>query len=236
VPDATIEEIGSVWGNAWQKTKKRAFFSSFLKRHVGFADGPGFVYAFDYASTGVPFFKKFNLQGVAPANGGAVIDLGTVCRSAACAGNAGNTGIVADYEMPLATNVKFVDLDAFAKVGKMSFGDAEMDETDQNLWLVNTFQNALISVDVSANAAASLPGTVKQYLISTLPGLPTCNGGILRPWALKFSDGKGYLGLVCDASTSKQAVDLQPRNRTSGRKYASALAILGKYLGGGCAF
>jgi hypothetical protein len=223
VLDATISEVGSVWGNAWQKNKKRAFFSSFLKRHVGFADGPGYVYAFDYAATGVPLLKKFNLQGVTPNNGGAAIDLGSICRSSACASNAGNTGVAADYEMPTTTNVKFVDIDAFAKVGKMSFGDAEMDETDNTLWLVNTFQNALISVDVSANAAASLPGTVKQYPIAGITGLPTCTGGVLRPWALKFSNGKGYLGLVCDASVSKQAVDLQafivsfnPSNPTAG--------------------
>ncbi len=193
--DATIDQVGSVWGLAFQKNQQRLFAASFLKRHSGFAEGPGYVYILDYSSGTGTLADTFNLQGVTPANGGANIDLGSIDRTSS-----------ADYILNDDPSMRSIDLDAFGKVGKMSFGDAEMDQATNTLWLVNLYQNALISVDVSGNSA-SVPGPVNQYLISSMSP-PSCTGGSLRPFALKFMNGKGYLGCVCDASISQNDTDL----------------------------
>ena len=76
------------------------------------------------------------------------------------------------------------------------------------LWAVNLFQKALIKIDVSGSPA-SLPGTVNQYLLASLPGYPTSTTGVLRPFGLSFHGGKGYLGVVADASISKVNTDLK---------------------------
>ena len=63
-------------------------------------------------------------------------------------------------------------------------------------------------IDVSNPDATQLPGPITQYAIVGAPGIPACAGGELRPWALEFDHGLGYLGAVCDGSVSGNANDL----------------------------
>ena len=70
---ATTEEIGSVWGSAYQRSQERLFNATFLKRHTGMADGPGYVYYFNVNPDNgnlVGGINSFNLEGVSPANVG----------------------------------------------------------------------------------------------------------------------------------------------------------------------
>jgi SdrD B-like domain len=191
--DAIASQVGTVWGEAYYKTQKHYYFSTFLKRHSGMADGPGYIYNFDYSGATPTLTGKFNLQGATPVNGGAAIDLGTVTRTGS-----------ADYVLPSNKANPSIDLDAFGKVGTMSFGDIDMQPNTGFLWAVNLFQKALIRIDVSGNPA-TLPTGIEQYILSGLPGYPTTTTGVLRPWALAFNDGKGYLGVVNDASTGTDA-------------------------------
>lgn len=194
--DAIISQVGSVWGEAYYKTQKHFYFGTFLKRHCGIADGSGYIYNFDYSGTTPSYTGKFNLQGATPINGGAAIDLGSVTRTGS-----------SDYTLPSDKTLANVDLDAFAKVGAISFGDIDMQPGSGYLWAVNLYQKALIRIDVSDNPT-SLPTDVSQYILSTLPGYPTSSTGTLRPWGLAFNAGKGYLGLVADASISQNDNDL----------------------------
>lgn len=221
---AAVSEIGSVWGLAWQANKKRLFGATVLKRHVGIRDGLGYVYVFDQSQHPAgSLVSSFNLQGVAPTNGGAAIDLGSVCRDATCANQAGNTGVASDYVLPDDRTQPSVDLDAFFKVGRVGFGDADMEPYSNTLWLINAYQKALISVDASNNDPKALPGVVKQYPLADLAGLPACQGGELHPWGLGFNRGVGYMGLSCDATSSKNSGDLHayivsfdPQNASAG--------------------
>ena len=194
---ANIATVGSVWGVAVQPDVRRVFTSAFLKRHVGLGPlGLGGVYVLDYG-TGTPTVSgSFNLQSVVPANGGSAIDFGSVNRSGS-----------ADYTLP-TKGLPSIDLDAFDKVGKVGYGDADIDEVGKKLWLVNLNQRALISVDVSGTTG-SLPGVVNQYLLSSLAGAPSCNNGVLRPFGLGFKDGKGYLGCECTAENGGTSADLK---------------------------
>lgn len=200
---ATTNDIGSTWGLAYAKKSKLLFAATYLKRHVGMGDGPGFVYYFNFSGSTTPTASagKFDLQGVTPANGGSTIDLGTVCRTASCTTTGGTS---ASFVLG-AAGAQNIDYDAFTKVGTISYGDADVDEATGKLWLVNLYQKALISVDISGN---TLPGTVNQYPLSNIPGFPACASGTARPFALAFRKGVGYVGIVCDAGTSQNKADL----------------------------
>ena len=187
---ATFEDIGSTWGEAYQKEKKRLFLAAMLRRHSGLAHGLDAIYVFDYTSS-PPTLSHFNLQGVSG------VDLGSVTRNNNC--NADGT-IQDDYSLCNAKKPNR-DLDVYAKVGKVGYGDIDMSEDGNYLWAVNLKQRSLIKIDVSGD---TLPGTVTEYD----PTYPSCPGGVLRPWALKFYMGKGYLGAVCDASTSNNDDDI----------------------------
>lgn len=230
--DTTIQQTGSTWGKAFHKEKQRLFTTAMLQRHIGFAPGtgPGHVFVVDYpAGANANYLGSIDLQGITPVNGGAAIDLGSICRDSGCASDAGNTGEANDYILGDAIDTPNVDLDAFAKVGKISYGDIDLDQATDTLWLVNLKQKGLISMDVSGEFA-DLPSTVNQYLIESLPNAPSCTGGELRPWALAIHRGHGYLGVVCDAAVSQQAADMtshvlqfNPNNPTAG--FTSVLNI-----------
>ena len=208
---ATTEAIGSVWGSAYQRSQERLFNATFLKRHTGMADGPGYVYYFNVNPDNgnlVGGINSFNLEGVSPANVGSAlggtgtIQLGSICRDGSCGSPA------SDYTLPANPADPSVDLDAFGKVGKISFGDIDLQEDGNTLWMtnVNSDQLSLISVDVSG---ANPLGTVNRYLLDNMGGVPSCTNGEPRIWALKFHKGRGYLGLICDASISQNSSDLE---------------------------
>ena len=206
--DAQMWQTGSIWGLGYQNSSQKMFVSTMLKRHVGLGpQGSGGVYVLDYSDpVAATLAHSFTLQGVTPSNGGAAIDLGSVNRTVV-AGTI-SAGAAGDYELPADGANPSRDMDAFAKIGKMAFGDADVDERGNSLWLVNLYQRALVQVAVNGNVT-TLPGQVNQYPIVGASGVPTCVNGELRPWALGFRAGTGYLGAVCDASTSQSRNDLQ---------------------------
>ena len=225
---ASINSIGSVWASAYRNATSRLYTASFIKRHVGLLDGPGYVYVIDNAGTTPGVVGSFNLQGVAG------IDVGSVCRDATCASAPGNTGIASDYTLSTDKTQPNIDLDAYNKVGRASFGDMAMTEDDREIWVVNTYEfggadgRSLIRIQIDEDYVPSdngpVPGAVTNYRLATLPGLPGCGGtGVLRPWAVQFNDSYGYMGAVCDASISDEDSDLtayilrfDPKNASAG--------------------
>lgn len=202
---AQARQVGAVWGTAFQKAQKRYFFASFVKRHVAFGpQGIGGVYIADPSGSTYGITGSFSLQGVVPANGGSALDLGTVNRS--------GTNSTADNFVESTPGNPNRDLNAFVKVGTAGFGDIDIDEARQTLYLVNMNQRRLVTLDVSGGtaslnnaSAATLGPLTKAYDILSLPGIPTAQGGQLRPWGLKIYKGRGYLGVVADASQQTNA-------------------------------
>ena len=208
-PIATHEQVGTVWGEARDKNKDRFFFSTLLKRHVGFGPkGVGGIYIIDKTGSGYALGGSFDLQGVVPNNTATAIDLGSVTRN--------TTTTSDDNYVPSGTNLGQPgrDLDAFAKVGKVAFGDMDIDDATNRLFAVNLNQRSIITVDVSGGTstlnnatAATLKPLTNSYNIIGATGVPTCTSGELRPWGLKIYKGRGYLGVVCDGSTSQTPAD-----------------------------
>ncbi|MEM7336750.1 MAG: SdrD B-like domain-containing protein, partial [Chloroflexota bacterium] len=211
--DAQIANLGTVWGGGFNSEKGHLYLASFLKRHVAFAESPAHVYLMDYSNDlAASQVLSFSLQNVAPANGGVNIDLGSVCRQSESDGDPNPAcdplgELASEYVLPDALPDTSRDLDAFDKVGKISFGDIDLGPDFDTLWLINLNQQALISVDVSGLPTTAV-SDVNQYPLTTLPGAPTCNLGEYRPWAIKFNDGMGYIGAVCSAENGGAPSDL----------------------------
>ncbi|MEM7134157.1 MAG: SdrD B-like domain-containing protein [Chloroflexota bacterium] len=209
--DAGSDEMGATWANTHSANDGRLYSAAVLKRHVGLGPLANFngtdtytvdgVYVTAYSAAGGNFnagSPGFTLQGVTPANGGSSIDLGTVQRTVDSNGTLDD-----DYEIRAGRSV---DLDAFAKVGTVGFGGADI-APDGALWLVNLNQRQLIRVDTAGlptDGSAAPSGNVTAYPISD----PGCANGDYRPWALNFYGGNGYLGIVCSAETSQNQADL----------------------------
>lgn len=199
---ATQAQVGSVWGMGYQKTHNRYFFSSFLKRHTGLGpQGVGGVYMANLSGANYALSGSFTLQGVTPSNSGTALDMGTVNRV--------STPNTSDFYLATGSDAAGRDMDAFGKAGKVGFGDIEVDDRNQQLVLVNLNQRRLVTVDISGTtaslnnaSAATLGPLTRAYDILTLPGVPACVSGQLRPFALKIYKGRGYLGVVCDASAT----------------------------------
>lgn len=205
-----VADLGAVWGAAYHPTSENVFLSSLMRRHSGFANGPGYIYVVQDNN----LIQSVNLHGILPTNGGGAINLGSVCRRNATDGDTNaacdplNAGLASDYELPINPATPNVDLDAFNAVGKVSFGDIDITEDGKTLWAVNLKQRALISVDISADGTIATDD-VSQYLLTTLSSLPVCRNGVFRPWALEFNDGAGYLGGVCSAENGGGLADLK---------------------------
>ncbi|HHH53012.1 MAG TPA: DUF11 domain-containing protein, partial [Bacteroidetes bacterium] len=195
-----LSNVGAVWGLAYVKPQKKIFAASFLKRHVAIKNGLGYIFVIDPVTENV--VGGFDLQGASPTNGGSAMDMGSVCRSGSCGSPA------SDYELNPNQGHPDIDIDAFAKVGKVGFGDIDYDANNDLIWGVNLKQRRLFSIDVSGTNYSSMPSTLKAWNILSMPGVPSCSGGELRPWGLTIHDGKGYLGFVCDGSTSNSDSDV----------------------------
>lgn len=175
--------LGSVWGKAYQKNKKRLFVSSMLQRHIGFKENSSTIYVVDYSnnSTDDSKVENFSIQGRTPSNSTIPIDLGSVDRVTN-----------SNYTLSNSPTAHNIDFDAYSKVGKISYGGIDIDENNNTLWLVNLHQKGIISIDISKETTelSSSSTTINQYLIKDIPNAPICKNGELRPWALKIHEGQ----------------------------------------------
>jgi len=202
---ATYKDIGTTWGIAYQKTQKRIFAATVVKRGSPMRKGTGYIYVVD--NSGMNPVIGFDLNGTTTTDS-SVVDLGNVCRGGGCENDPGYDGVESHYLLYDDSAQHSYDIDGAAKTGKASFGDIDMQPGTDYLWAVNLNQRTLMRIDVSNPDASQLPGPVTQYAIVGAPGIPVCTGGELRPWALEFDHGLGYLGTVCDGSASGNANDL----------------------------
>ncbi len=210
---ATQEQTGSLFGLALQKKQQRYFAAAILKRAVEVGpQGLGGIYVFEKSGVNFSLTGSFTLQGVTPANGGGVLDFGTVTRNKITPSN--NNYLANNGNWPGESR----DIDAYAKVGTVAYGDIEADPNSNKIYMVNLFQRRLIVFDASAatatlNAASTttLAPFTTAYDITALPGMPapTGAGNNIRPYAVKIYKGVGYLGVVSDAMATQNAGHLR---------------------------
>jgi trimeric autotransporter adhesin len=98
-----------------------------------------------------------------------------------------------------AKTAQSADAQGFTAVGKVGMGGMDISEDGNSLYFMNLFQKKLHVLNLSS---------LSQSAEVAIPD-PGCENGSTRPWAVKIYKGYAYVGVVCDASTSKSAGDLR---------------------------
>ncbi|AYQ33340.1 SdrD B-like domain-containing protein [Runella sp. SP2] len=176
---ATASQIGSSFGIAWDRKNKKMLVSAFAKRHVGFGPlGEGGIYQVDYSS-GAPVVSNWldvKTLGIPVDN----VGTGTTIADRNI-----SRGLVGDK---LA---KSLDAAGYTAVGKTSIGNIEFNKNADTLFFVNLTNRTIYAINVGTK---TLAGT---YPPPTVAGC----AGTFRIFALKYHEGKLFMGGVCDGTT-----------------------------------
>ncbi len=179
---AVGEQMGAVWGLAYQRQSQQLFSAAVVKRHTGLGPlGTGGIYMTDFSATnpGTQSFVDLNTLGI-------------------------NTGV--DPHQGLTGNKTEASADAqtFGEVAKTGLGDMDISTDGNTLYVLNLNQREIVALEIGNPPATPSLAQVSTFAIPN----PGCSNGDYRPWALKYYAGSLYLGMVCSAETSQSAADL----------------------------
>ncbi len=192
---ANASEVGSIWGNAYNKFTKRIFMSAVLRRYAGLGPmGLGGIYTLDVTNPSAPVVSPFiNVTAL-----GAVIDdpSNPVLSNAA-------RGLDGNKTTPSH------DPGTISQIGRAGIGDLDISADGNTLWFVSLHDKKLYSVDITAyNADGLTKPTAANTQAFAIPD-PGCTGGTYRPYGLAVKDGEVFVGVVCDAGVSQNKSDMR---------------------------
>ena len=183
---ASMNQIGTTFGLAYNRAAKQAFFAAYMKKHSKF--GPG----------GTGAIYQVNL------NNGAVseyVNLNTLYGANTAGANPHNT---ADYN----TDNGNATWDA---VGKISFGGMATNvglsgvEDFSRLYAMNLANKTLY--EIPTNTTPTTANIRTSAFPATMPGCANAND--VRPFAVTYYENQIYVGAVCSANSSDSASDLK---------------------------
>lgn len=182
-----IGGLGSAYGLAWQATRQSMYIGAYHKRYSGFgANGPDAIYQYDLAGNQTGVIELDALLGGTNTAGADVHDFVTL-----------NNGEVMDLGTFNAS---------FDGVGKLSFGDLEMSGDMTTLYVVNLFDRKIYAIDVT-------DGVATNASIANSWDVPDPSGtGIHRPFALKWHQGKLWVGMVTEDAANAYVYSLDVLN------------------------
>lgn len=181
-------DIGTVWATAWQRQSNKLISVSLLKRHAALGPlGIGGIYVTDpTTATSTAYFDASQYLTLASPT-----DLSALSART----------------LPQSYTTASVDAEAFRLVGKVGLGGATFTPTEDKLWVVNLHEKTLVSVSTGAPLRAASSLTPDAFVSYAIPQSFTT--GVNRPWAVSYHLGKLYVGVVNDASISRQRADLK---------------------------
>ncbi|WP_158549995.1 SdrD B-like domain-containing protein [Runella aurantiaca] len=193
---ATASQVGTVWGEAYNKSTQKLFMSATLKRHSGLGPlGLGGIYVTDWADPINPITTSW-LSVTSLTVSGVPINVGSVPVN-----GAGGRGLSTDPTQPSRDSI------AFTQAAKIGIGGIALSDDGNTLFFTNLFDAKLYKVDMTTyNTSGTNPTTATSIDVF---GSTSCPGGTIRPWATKFYKGDVYVGAVCDAQTSGNKSDLR---------------------------
>lgn len=173
-------ELGTVWGTAYQRESRSIFAAAFTKRHTGYGPGGlGAIYRIDRASGAVSPFLDF--AALFPGSVGAD---------------------------PHAPGDFFNDTSAWDGVGKTAFGDIEISEDEQTLFIVALGDRKLYRVPIGTPPTPPALADIVAYTLPTPADCPTPDIN-LRPGGLGRFNGQIYVGLTCTGESTGSTADLR---------------------------
>ncbi|MEL6660614.1 MAG: SdrD B-like domain-containing protein, partial [Bacteroidota bacterium] len=181
-PLADANNIGSTYGVAYQRSTRSLYVAAYMKRHTGFKSQgkTGIIYRVQNPNSANPTVIEY-------------IDfdaLGIPTKPLSGDPHPADGASVMLWEQ---------DSDSWDWVGKLSFGDLDISDDQQDLYVVNLFDRTLYRFP-----AKSTPYTAADAGLVTAIDLPQpCVDGIdFRPFGLGVYDGKVYIGAVCSGEAS----------------------------------
>jgi len=189
---AINEQIGPVWGIAYQRSTQTIFTAAMLKRHTDFGPlGIGGLYAIDHSNPVSPTVTEFLDLNTLPE-----VSTGTFTRTTPLPADLGSSSY---------------DPEAFDAVGKVALGDIDISEDEETLYIMNLNNNGeLLVLDIASKMLIEQIAVPDPGCLSTIDGIATPAPQDRRPWAVKVHDGEVYIGVVCSAQSSSQPVEGLP--------------------------
>jgi hypothetical protein len=229
-------QTGTMFGLAYQNKVGRLIGSAVAKRGYGIGpQGYGGLYFYDkdVVTDRYPKFRGgITLQGINPSNGGAPLDFGIINRDSANDKTAAPAALRAlnnylsngdrfrtYYGPPANWDERSRDNDAFAKVGKIGWGNIIADKLSNKVYAINLNQRRLVVMNFDtlstsfllAATPAQLAPYIQAYDLPSLPNMPAVvgAGNVMRYYGLTANRGIIYLSMVSDASATQRRADLK---------------------------
>jgi len=190
MPLATHNDVGAVYGVAWQPTKERYYLSAFHKRYVGYGpEGPDAIYQYDLAGNKTGTINLDAILGGTNTAGSDVHDFTPT------GGGDPNPGEIYDLGPG--------DI-SFDAVGKRAFGDIELSADNSTLYVVNLFDKKIYALDISSG------NTANTTVIQSWDAPDATGAGRNRPFALASHGGKLWVGTVDENGSNAYVHSLLP--------------------------
>ncbi len=178
------QQAGSLWGVAYDKEDKILYTAALLKRHVQLGpEGLDAIYTIDPFSgtpNATPWLEFTDDLGIAVSN------------------FTTEPQYLTNVDRELTDGEAEHDATTFSDVGKVGFGDIELSEDGETLYVVNLYDKTLYAIST----------TTKMVIASFPIPDPNCQNGEARPWALGEQEGEIYVGVTCDGSASGNPANL----------------------------
>ncbi len=170
---ATINDIGAVYGLAWQPTRQKIYLGAYHKRFSGFgAAGPDAIYQFAPDGTLTGTIELDALLGVNNSAGSDVHDMVTESNGEVM--DLGNNNSV------------------YSGVGKRSFGDLEMSGDMTTVYVMNMFDRKIYAIDVTDGISSN------ASIVNSWDAPDETGSNRHRPFGLAWHQGKLWIGSVDD--------------------------------------
>lgn len=176
-----VAQTGSIWGLAYDRQEKRLFSAALAKRHSAFGSlGSGGIYMTDVETKETKPFVSLDALGFATSAGPIQRDLTEDWNKA-------------DHDSLM-----------FGLVGKIGLGGLDVSDDSRYLYTVNLHDRKLYRIRLNGEGKALTANDVAAYQIP----LKDDKTGHSRPFAVKYYQGKVYVGVVMDAERSAKPADL----------------------------
>ena len=192
-----VNQIGAVWGIAYDRANKKIFTSAGFKSHSGFgplsSESTGAIYLLDNSTnTGA---------NSTVTNASVFIDLNSASYFNGATGATTNP----NSSMPGPYNFSYSD-ELFSSPAKTGLGDLEISDDGQTLFTINLNTQELYEIPIGSNTTAPIKADI---LVSSMPSPTSCTGDTVRPFALAYHKGLIYVGMVCAAEVSGDSTKLR---------------------------
>ncbi len=178
---ATANEVGTVYGLAFQSSTQTLFEASYVRRGTG--QGPsnstGTIYRMS-PTGGASIFLELN--------GLAGIDTGA---------NPHPNGMAASW---------LQDPGGFAAPGKVGLGDMDISTDETTLYVMNLFQREVLVLPLGLSGGAPTPPAGGSIIRRPVPTPANCPAADVRPFALKYYNNTLYVGMVCTGESTLQQI------------------------------